>query len=359
MKAAVFHGAHDVRIEEVSDPAPPGPGELVLKVIRAAICGTDAAEWDHGPVLCRPGVVLGHEFVGRVVDAGAEVAGFRVGDRVVSGAGISCGHCHWCLRGRTNLCAEYRTLGLQVDGGLAEYVTSPAAICHLVPDGCDDDAAVMTQPLAVALHALNRVGLRPDESVAVVGVGGIGSFVVAGAARQALDGRVVAIDIDMERLATATALGAHEVIDANGHELASLLQELTDGVGFDVVIEASGAAHAPAAATVGVRRGGRVLLLGLHAAPREIDVTGMIVREVDIVTSVAHIRDTDIPAALEMLASSDVAAVTAGPTIPLGALVEDGLRPLVEGRAAGKILIAPGSEPESSPLEPGTMAGAT
>ncbi|HET6684673.1 MAG TPA: alcohol dehydrogenase catalytic domain-containing protein [Gaiella sp.] len=359
MKAAVFHAAHDVRIEEVVDPSPPRADELVLKVTRAAICGTDAAEWDHGPVLCRPGVVLGHEFVGRVVDVGPEVTGYRVGDRVVSGAGISCGRCHWCLRSRTNLCAEYRTLGLQVDGGLAEYVTSPAGICHLVPDSCDDDAAVMTQPLAVALHALSRVAQRPEESVAVIGVGGIGAFIVAGAGRRAVDGRVVAIDIDAERLSTASALGADEVFDATGHELAALLQELTEGVGFDVVIEASGAAHAPAAATVGVRRGGRVLLLGLHAAPRELDLTRMIVREVDVVTSVAHICDSDIPAALEVLADSDVAAVTAGPTIPLDALVDEGLRPLVEGRAGGKILIAPNGEPEVTPLEPGTVAGVT
>ena len=343
MRAAVFHGPRDVRVEEVSDPGSPSPGDVVLKVIRAAICGTDAAEWDHGPVLCRPGVVLGHEFVGRVVDVGNDVTGLREGDRVVSGAGISCGRCPWCLRSRTNLCAEYRTLGLQVDGGLAEYVTSPAAICRPVPDGCDDDAAAMTQPMAVALHALSRVGQGPEESVAVIGAGGIGSFIVAGASRRAVDGRVVAIDIDAERLATASALGADEAVDATGHDLATLLRELSDGVGFDVVIEASGAAHAPSAATVGVRRGGRVLLVGLHAAPREIDLTRMIVREVDIFTTVAHVYDSDIPAALELLAESDIAAVAAGPRIPLEALVEDGLRPLAEQRAEGKILVTPSS----------------
>ncbi len=359
MKAAVFHGAHDVRIEEVPDPGSPAAGELVLKVTRAAICGTDAAEWDHGPVLCRPGVVLGHEFVGRVVDLGADVTGFSPGDRVVSGAGISCGHCHWCRRGRTNLCAEYRTLGLQVDGGLAEYVTSPASICLAVPETCDDDAAVMTQPLAVALHALSRVSQDPEDAVAVIGVGGIGSFIVAGASRRAVGGRVVAIDIDPERLATASALGAQQVVDATGHDLARLLQELTEGVGFDVVIEASGAPNAPAAATTGVRRGGRVLLLGLHAKPRELDLTRMIVREVDIFTSVAHICDSDIPAALDLLAHSDVAAVAAGPTIPLEALVEDGLRPLAEGRAGGKIIVAPGSEPELTQVLPRAVAGAT
>ena len=323
MKAAVFHGPRDVRIETVADSAAPAPGDVVLEVLRAAICGTDASEWDHGPVLCRPGVVLGHEFVGRVVECGANVTALRVGDRVVSGAGISCGRCRWCLRHRTNLCAEYRTLGLQVDGGLAEYVTSPAAICRTVPASCDDDAAAMTQPLAVALHALSRVTLASDDAVAVIGAGGIGSFIVAGASRRAAAGRVVAIDLDDDRLATASALGAGEV------------------VGFDVVIEASGAPHAPSAAIVGVRRGGRVLLVGLHAAPRSIDLTQMIVREVDVFTTVAHVCDSDIPAALDLLAESNVAAVTAGPTIPLEALVEEGLRPLAERRAGGKILVNP------------------
>ena len=341
MRAAVFHGPRDVRIEDVADPAAPAADEVVLEVIRAAICGTDASEWDHGPILCRPGVVLGHEFVARVVDAGAEVTDLRVGDRVVSGAGISCGHCYWCVRRRTNLCAEYRTLGLQVDGGLAEYVTSPASICRLVPDGCDDDAAAMTQPLAVALHALSRVAQAPDETVAVIGAGGIGSFIIAGASRRAAAGRVVAVDIDPDRLATASALGASETVDATGRDLADLLLELTGGVGFDVVIEASGAPHAPAAAIAGARRGGRVLLVGLHHEPRALDLTPMILREVDIVTTVAHVCDSDIPAALELLADSDVAAVTAGPRIPIDALVEDGLRPLAERRAAGKILVTP------------------
>ena len=341
MRAAVFHGPRDVRIERVPDPAAPAAGEVLLEVLRAAICGTDASEWDHGPILCRPGVVLGHEFVGRVVEVGAEVSGLAAGDRVVSGAGISCGRCQWCVGGRTNLCAEYRTLGLQVDGGLAERVTSPASICRLVPDGCGDDAAAMAQPLAVALHALSRVGQRPDDDVAVVGVGGIGSFIVAGAARRSAGGRVVAVDVDPGRLASAAALGAGETVDAGGRDLAELLLELTGGTGFDVVIESSGAATAPAAALRGAKRGGRVLLVGLHGAPRELDLTGAIVREVDIFTTVAHVCDTDIPAALDLLAGSDVATVAAGPRISLDALVEEGLRPLAERRAPGKILVTP------------------
>jgi len=341
VKAAVFHGPRDVRIEDVREPAGPAPDEVLLEVVRAAICGTDASEWDHGPVLCRPDVVLGHEFVGRVVGRGENVASLRVGDRVVSGAGISCGRCRWCLLGRTNLCAEYRTLGLQVDGGLAEYVVSPAAICRVVPETCDDEAAAMAQPLAVALHALSRVAQAPDESVAIIGVGGIGSFIVAGASHRAAGGRVVAVDIDEGRLDTASTLGATETANATGRDLAEFLLELSDGVGFDVVIEASGAPHAPAAAIAGARRGGRVLLVGLHGAPRALELTPMIVREVDVVTTVAHVCDTDIPAALELLTETDVAAVTAGPRIPLDDLVEEGLRPLAERRASGKVLVTP------------------
>jgi threonine dehydrogenase-like Zn-dependent dehydrogenase len=328
VKAAVFHGPHDVRIEDVAEPAEPARGDVVLEVLRAAICGTDASEWDHGPILCRPGVVLGHEFVARVEAVGADVEDLHVGDRVVSGAGVSCGRCAWCRAGRTNLCAEYRTLGLQLDGGLAEYVTSPASICRAVPDQVDDDAAAMTQPLAVALHALSRVALQRDERVAVIGVGGIGSFIVA-------------VDIDPQRLATAAALGASEAVDATDRDLGDLLLELTDGVGFDVVIEATGAPHAPAAAVRGTRRGGRALFVGLHGAARELELTPMILREVDVFTTVAHVCDTDIPAALALLAESSVASVTAGPRIPLEELVPAGLQPLAERRATGKILVSP------------------
>src|SRR5258708_16576561 len=178
MKAAVFRGPGDVRIESVAEPPPPGPGELLIQVSKAALCGTDSAEWAHGPLLARPPVVLGHEFTGKVLAAGPGATGFAAGARVVSGAGISCGRCQWCTAGRTNLCASYQTLGLHRDGGLAELVLSPAAICHPVPDGLDDVSAAMAQPLAVALHAARRGRVGPGRSCVVIGVGGIGSFVI-------------------------------------------------------------------------------------------------------------------------------------------------------------------------------------
>jgi threonine dehydrogenase-like Zn-dependent dehydrogenase len=340
MKAAVYHGPGDVRIESVPDPDGARGGDLVIEVARAAICGTDSSEWSHGPLLARPPVVLGHEFVGRVVDAGPDADGFAVGDRVVSGAGISCGQCEWCRSGRTNLCAEYRTIGLHVDGGLAEYVRSPAFVCRRVPGGVSDDAASLSQPLAVALHAVRRSGLQAGQACAVIGVGGIGAFIVAGAVARGAS-PLIALDVDDARLETARALGAHAALNVRDRTLADMVLEHTAGEGAHVVIEASGTAGGPSAALAAARRGGRVLIVGLQAAPRELDLFSFTVREVDLVTTLAHVCDVDLPDALALLDSSDVAPTVIDRVIGLDDLVDDGIRPLAAGSAKGKIVVAP------------------
>jgi threonine dehydrogenase-like Zn-dependent dehydrogenase len=339
MKAAVYHGPGNIRIESVAEPERAASSEVLIEVTRAAICGTDSSEWAHGPLLAKPPVVLGHEFVGRVVAAGSEVGELAVGDRVSCGAGISCGECDWCRAGRTNLCARYRTLGLHVDGGLAEYVASPAGICRRVPGSVSDDAAATAQPLAVALHAVRRSGVEAGQSCVVIGAGGIGAFVVAGAAAKGVS-PLIAIDIDDERLETARRLGADQTVNVSGGDLTAAILAATGGEGPDLVIEASGAPHAPAAALAGVRRGGRVLLIGLQAAPRELDLLAFTAREVDLVTTLAHVCDVDLPDSLALLESSDVADVVIDRVIPLDDLVEAGIRPLAEGTAKGKIVVA-------------------
>lgn len=338
MKAAVFHGAGDIRIDEVAEPSTPVDGDVLVQVTRAAICGTDSSEWLHGPLLARPPVILGHEFVGRVAALGPDVEALAVGDRVVSGAGVSCGVCEWCRAGRTNLCAHYRTLGLHVDGGLAELVSTPASICRKVPDGLPDDAAAMAQPLAVALHAVRRAGVAPGESCAVIGVGGIGAFIVAAAASRGA-APLIAADLAEHRLQTARRLGADVAIDARDVDLTQAIVEATGGDGAHVVIEASGAPHVPAAALAAARRGGRVLLVGLQSAPRELDLLAFAVREVDVLTTLAHVCDVDLPEALQLLNDQEVAPVVLDRVIGLDALVEEGVRPLAEGTARGKIVV--------------------
>jgi (R,R)-butanediol dehydrogenase / meso-butanediol dehydrogenase / diacetyl reductase len=334
----VYRGPGAVAVEEHAEPADPRPGELTLEITRAAICGTDAAEWSHGPLLARPPVVLGHEFTGIVVATGDGATPFRIGDRLVCGAGASCGRCEWCVAGRNNLCAGYRTFGLHVDGGLARYVTVPGGICLPVPAGVDDTSAALAQPLAVALHAVRRSGLRRGRACAVLGVGGIGAFVVAAAVAAGAD-PVIAFDIDDGRLATARELGAHQARNAAGAELGAAILDATDGAGAHVVIEATGTAGAPAAALAGTRRGGTVLLVGLQAAPRELDLFAMTTREVTLTTTLAHVCDSDLPESLRVLADRPLAATVVDRVIPLADLVQEGLAPLAAGGAQGKIVV--------------------
>jgi threonine dehydrogenase-like Zn-dependent dehydrogenase len=351
MKAATYHGPGDVRVGERSSPGAPGRGELVLDVLRVALCGSDAAEYDHGPVLVplhapHAGsghggpVVLGHEFVGRIAAVGEGVEGFAVGDRVVSGAGVSCGECDRCREGRTNLCVRYYTLGFHADGALAEQVRAPAATCVPVPAACSDDAAALAQPTAVALHALNRGSLAPQETLVVHGAGGIGAFAVAGAAARGVR-RIVAIDVDEQRLATALALGAHDALDAREDGVREAVLELTGGGGADVVLETSGVAHAPALCISLARPGGRVVIVGLQRAPVALNLLDLALREVDLRPALAHVCATDIPEALDVLASGAVAAAVIDRTIALDALVADGLAPLVSRTVHGKVLVDP------------------
>ena len=336
MKAAVFRAPGDVRVESVPEPPPPGPGELLIKVSKAALCGTDSAEWDHGPLLARPPVILGHEFTGEVAAAGPDTTGFPPGTRVVSGAGISCGRCDWCAAGRTNLCARYQTLGLHRDGGLAELVLSPAAICRTVPGGLDDIGAAMAQPLAVALHAARRGRVGPGRSCAVIGAGGIGAFIVAAAASLGAS-PLIAVDVAEGRLETAAALGATHTAKAD--DAVQAVQAATGGDGAHVVIEASGVPDSPRAALSMVRRGGDVVIVGLQPRPFGIDLFDLATREIDLHGTLAHVCAEDLAEAVSVLAGTTLARTVLGDVIPLDGLVEAGLRPLAERKATGKIVV--------------------
>lgn len=353
MRAAVYHGPRDVRIESVPEPRRPEDGELLVEVLRGAICGTDSSEYMHGPRFVplherHAGsghigpIVLGHEFVGRVTAVGERVEGFAVGDRVVSGAGASCGACEWCRAGRTNLCAHYYTLGLHTHGGLAAFARTPASIAAKVPDACSDDAAAMAQPLAVALHGLNRGRVQATETLVIIGAGAIGALMIGGAHGRGLR-HVVAVDVDQSRLATARELGAAHTIDASTEDVVAAVHGLTGGEGAHVVIEASGAPTSPPQALAMVRRGGRVVIVGLQADPVSLDLFDVAVREIEISSALAHVCTSDLPEALDILVRTDLASTILDRVIPLARLVEDGLMPLAEGRATGKILVDPRS----------------
>jgi (R,R)-butanediol dehydrogenase/meso-butanediol dehydrogenase/diacetyl reductase len=326
MRAAVYYGAGDVRLEEIPVPAAK-PGEVLLRVTRSGVCGTDASEWKAGPKIFpverthphsghRGPLILGHEFIGEVV--ASEDARFVVGQRVASGAGISCGECSRCREGRTNLCSRYRTYGLNVDGGMAEYAAVSADTLEEIPDELGDDAAGLAQPLAVGLHAARRADVRPGDRVVLIGAGAIGTFVLAG--------------LGHLRLGAARVLA----VDSAGFE--EEIAELYGGV--DVVIEASGAPDQLNRAIALSRDGGTVLQVGLPTRPQAVDIHQLVFREISIRTTLAHVCAADMPEAIAILGSTNLADELLDSVRPLEELPEQ-LERLATGRIEGKVLFDP------------------
>ncbi|MFC5947456.1 zinc-binding dehydrogenase [Pseudonocardia lutea] len=308
MRAVVLHARGDLRVEERARPHP-GPGEVLLRVTAAGVCGSDAGELDHGPVLTplttphpvtrhEGPLVLGHEIGGRVEILGPGVAGLRIGQLVACGAGVSCGRCDHCAAGRTNLCDRYWTLGLSTHGGLAEYVVAPASVCLPVdPDRVSEHAAGLVQPMSIAVHA-SRCG-RPtsDDHVVVVGAGGIGAFLVAALAQHTGPRSLRLVEPNPARREVALGLGA-----TSAHEDAGSLRAAAAPV--DVVYEVSGTPAGLRTALGTVRRGGRVVLVGLQrpgTAPDDLllDVSRT---ELELVGTNAHTFAADFTVAAELIA---------------------------------------------------------
>jgi (R,R)-butanediol dehydrogenase/meso-butanediol dehydrogenase/diacetyl reductase len=350
MRASVYHGAHDVRVEDVPSPQR-GAGEVMLRVLRSGVCGTDATEWSVGPktfpvnrihpVTKHTGpMILGHEFVGEVLESGAD-GRFSVGDVVASGAGVSCGVCGRCRQGRTNLCDVYYTLGLNAAGGMAEYVSVPEGVLAPVPEGMPLDRAGLAQPMAVGLHAARRAGVASGDRVVLIGAGAIGSFVLAGLLSLA-DADVTVVDFPGPRLERAARLGASATVAAGPDVVARIRESLgADGArGVDVVIEASGAPGQLNTAIELVRTGGTILQVGLPGAAQEVDVHTLVMREISVLTTLAHVCGVDLAAALTILEGSGLADEVLESVHPLEDLPEQ-LELLATGRLEGKVLFDP------------------
>ena len=338
MKAAVFHGRGDIRIDEVPPPVP-GDGELLVRVAGVGICGTDAAEFAAGPqmfpihradpVTGHSGpMVPGHEFAGIVAGKGRGVTGFAEGDPVACGAGVSCGMCGACAAGRTNLCEHYWTVGLQRDGALAEFTAVPAAACvNLADRALASDVAAMAQPMSIAVHATARGRLGAGEEAVVVGTGGIGAFVVSAAVR--CGAAVTGVDLDPDRLAVAAALGASATVTA---QPGNALGELLAGASPTVVFECTGVRAMVAEAVDLVCPGGRVVVVGLQEAPVAVDLRSLALREKELIGTLAHTFGGDFGRGIELLeAGGDVWRLLAPSVLPIEDLVTGGLAPMVAG----------------------------
>jgi len=264
MKALVLHAVGDLRYGEVPQPEP-GAGEVLVRVAYCGVCGSDIPRiFSKGtyrfPLIC------GHEFAGVVERCGKGVTGFAPGDRVAVFPLIWCGQCAACEKGRYVQCESYDYLGSRRDGAFAEYVVAPARNLLRLPEGVSLQEGAMTEPAAVALHALRRAGgCQPGETVAIFGAGPIG-LMVAQWARTMGASQVVLFDVVEEKLTLAKELGFAHTYHSLRHTPEEVIVSWTKGQGAHLCIEAAGVPSALLQACTCARRGGRVVMLGNPSA---------------------------------------------------------------------------------------------
>jgi threonine 3-dehydrogenase len=266
--------------ELVERPVPsPGPGEVLLKMEAASICGTDAHlyNWDAWAAeILKPPIILGHELAGRVASAAAGVTRVHEGDLVGVESHIVDWSCTQCRSGQAHLCRNLKVIGAHVDGGFAEFVVIPEANA-IESNGLDPAVVALQEPMGNAVHA---AFVEPIEgrTVAVTGCGPIGLCAVA-VAKAAGASLVIATDVEPYRLEMATRMGADLAIDGREADLVPRVLEATGGDGVQVVLEMSGAQPALDTALAIITRGGRISLLGIFSQPASVDLSDRVIQK--------------------------------------------------------------------------------
>lgn len=317
MPAIVIHQAGDLRLEERAAPAP-GDGEVLVRIDRGGICGSDLHYVRHGgfgPVRLAEPMILGHEVVGTIARVGHGADGLAPGDAVAINPALPCGRCRFCAAGMSNHCLDMRFFGSamrnpHVQGAFRSEITVPARQLVKLPQGLDPATAVFAEPLAVALHAVARSAIRPGDRVIITGMGPIGMLILL-AAHHAGAAEIVATDIAAEPLALALTLGAEQALDP-----AALTPFTADRGHFDIGFEASGAASALATLMSVVRPRGRIVQVGLGG---DLPVASMVLvtKEIDLVGAFRFTDEFDQAVALLGAGAIDVAPMLSA-VFPVG-----------------------------------------
>lgn len=333
MLAAVFEGEGRLSLRERPVPEP-GPGEVLVEVEACGICGSDLAVLDVPPRHpATPGVVLGHEMVGRVVGLGEGATAVEQGRRVIVDPDPKCGACASCRAGRPATCERIVALGVYRDGALARFVTAPAAACHPIGEGVPTPLAALAEPLACVVNGTNRAGLRPGETAVVFGGGAIGCLFAALLAAGGASA-VVVVEPNPARGPVASALGATHVLTPE--EWAARRAEIVPG-GADVVVDAVGSVL-PAAIDAAAL-GARVVVFGMNVNARpavhQVEIT-----EKGLSILGSYIAAFTFPQAIRLLetGSLDLAPLVSA-VLPLERVAE-GLALLRSGEAT-KVIITP------------------
>jgi 2-desacetyl-2-hydroxyethyl bacteriochlorophyllide A dehydrogenase len=295
MKALVYEGPQIMNMRTLPFPIP-AKNEVLLKVEKVGICGSELSGYLGKNSLRLPPLVMGHEFSGMIEEIGEDVVHLKRGDRATANPLISCGNCFECLSGIANLCHGRKLIGAHQPGAFAEYVAVPAASIHLLPDHMSMELAAMTEPFACAVHICRLVNMSPVDRLFIAGAGPIGLFVLQ-AAKVFGVSNIVVLDINKERLEIAKEMGAQTV--SSPEELKALV---LDG-GFNVAVDAVGMDVTRQQCIEFVRPGGRVVFSGLHSADSRIPANLLVRNEVKIFGAFSY-NPADFSIALEWLSEN-------------------------------------------------------
>jgi (R,R)-butanediol dehydrogenase/meso-butanediol dehydrogenase/diacetyl reductase len=351
MKAAVWYNQKDVRIEEVPNPPAPASGEVQVKVHWCGICGSDLHEYLAGPIFIptdhphpltgkKAPVILGHEFSGEIAKIGKSVTGIEVGDRVTASASRSCGECFWCKRGETIICEKNAATGLMADGAFAEFVNVPGYNIYKLPPQVSYEEAALTEPLAVGVHAIRKAKIEPGNTVLIVGAGTIGLATLQ-AARASGARTIIVAEIAENRKKYAKKLGATIVLDPSEVDLTAEVAKATGGVGADLGFECVGDPKTAALVLNSVRRGGKMVVVGVFERPFELNLNTCVFLEKQIIGSLGY--NDEFATVLSFLVDGRLQAtpMITG-KIKLDEIIEKGFRELVENKDQNiKILVSP------------------
>lgn len=322
MKSLVLTESKILRIQE--SPTPDlAADEALIRVKACGICGSDVHGYDGSSGRRIPPLIMGHEAAGVIEGMGAKVEGFSLGDRVTFDSTVYCGECEYCLEGKVNLCDRRMVLGVSCGeyrrhGAFAEYVAVPSRILYKLPPSLPFEHAAMIEAVSVAVHAVGRVKFQPGDASVVVGAGMIGLLLVQ-AARAAGCDRVIAVDLDRDRLKLAKELGATQSINPLESDTIETILGATAGQGARVSFEVVGSTPTVETAIQATRKGGAVVLVGNLAPQVEFPLQSVVTREITLFGSCASAGE--YPKCIELM---DKGAIKVSPLISAQATLEEG-----------------------------------
>ncbi|GIP33232.1 alcohol dehydrogenase catalytic domain-containing protein [Paenibacillus sp. J2TS4] len=350
MKAVVAYAPGDYRLETVSVPQA-GPGEMVIKVEGCGICAGDVKAYGGAPSFwgdetqppyIKAPMIPGHEFIGHVVEIGEGVEGYELGDRVISEQIVPCWQCRFCNRGQYWMCEKHDLYGFQnnVNGGMAEYMKfTKEAINYKVPPELPLEQAILIEPYACSLHAVQRAQIQFGDFVVLSGAGTLGLGMV-GAAKLSGPGTLVVLDLFDDRLELAKSFGADLVLNPKETDVVAEIKRLTDGYGCDIYIEATGHPKSVEQGLSMIRKLGRFVEFSVFKDPVTVDWSIISDRkELDVLGS--HLGPYCYPLVIDGIASGKLptnGVVTH--KLPLDRF-EEGFELVQQGSQSLKVVLIP------------------